>query len=186
MRMFMIALAAMLALGCLGQPASPQNATPPAQNQATPPAQQPPPSQPTGDGTIIEVPPTGNGGTGGTAPPGAQEDCATLTPNCGSCIAKAGCGWCKSSNGCFAGDADGPAGDIQCQDADWAVTDAECQAPSSPQGSSCAEQVGCGNCLTGEGCKFCRQGTVCADINSPDSCFGGWITDYYVCAAGSQ
>jgi hypothetical protein len=66
------------------------------------------------------------------------------------------------------------------------VTEEGCQAPSSPQGSTCAEQFGCGNCLSGDGCKFCRQGAVCADVSSADDCFGGWLTEFYQCAAGSQ
>lgn len=182
---FVLAALALLLFGC-GAPAQPQkNETPPAQPPAQPPAAppaQPPPATPPAappPGTAPPSPPP-------SGTPAPQEECATLTPNCGSCIEKAGCGWCKSSSACFAGTADGPAGDIECQPADWAVTEEQCQAPSSPQGTNCAEQVGCGNCLSGEGCKFCRQGSVCADIGSPDSCFGGWITDFYVCAAGSQ
>lgn len=179
------AVLALLLAGC-GAPAQ-KNETPPAQPPAQPPPTAPPAQPPTAPPT---TPPTTNVTPPPTTPPpsgtATQEECATLTANCATCIQKAGCGWCKSSSACFAGDANGPSGDIQCQPADWALTDAGCQAPSSPQGTTCAAQVGCGACLSGEGCKFCRQGSVCADINSPDSCFGGWIEDFYVCAAGSQ
>ncbi len=31
----------------------------------------------------------------------SQNDCSSLSPNCETCVAQAGCGWCKSRNGCF-------------------------------------------------------------------------------------
>jgi hypothetical protein len=179
---------ALVLAGC-GSPAPPaknvtgNNQSPPAQPppSGVPPATSPPPSQPPVNNTTVT--PTPPPPTGGTT---TQQDCATLTPNCGACIDKPGCGWCKSSSSCFKGDSSGPAGDIQCQPADWAVTEEACQAPTSPQGTTCAEQVGCGNCLSGDGCKFCRQGAVCAGVSSADDCFGGWLTEFYQCAAGSQ
>ncbi len=187
----LIAISALLLAGCFGQapsaPQQPANATAPAVNNTT----QQVPAAP-GSNVTPPAPSNGTGGPSpappqqGGAPPAPQVNCATLTPNCGSCIAVAGCGWCKSSNSCLSGDASGPATASQCPQADWAVTSSQCQAPTSPQGTSCAQQVGCGNCLSGSGCKFCRQGAICTDASSNDSCFGGWITDYYVCAAGSQ
>ena len=64
-----------------------------------------------GDGTIIEAPepedeeePPPYTGPSATS----QEECATMTPDCGSCVSKPGCGWCKSSNSCFIGTASGP------------------------------------------------------------------------------
>jgi hypothetical protein len=185
MRILVIFALALLIAGC-GAPAQPAENKSQDGAMEQPPAQQPPPAQPPAQPPPPPqaVPPPAQPPPSVT--PAPQQECATLTPNCGSCIAKAGCGWCKSSSACFSGNADGPAGDIQCQPADWATTEEECQAPSSPQGTKCAEQFGCGNCLSGEGCKFCRQGAVCADITSTDDCFGGWLTEFYQCAAGSQ
>ena len=186
--LMVLAFAAILMAGCFGStPPAPQaqngTAVPPAANNTT--AQ--PPAAPVANAT---APAPSNGtaapppATGGTTT--SQVNCATLTPDCNSCIAKAGCGWCKSTSACYSGDASGPSGTIQCQPADWSVSAAGCQAPTSPQGTSCGQQVGCGNCLSGSGCKFCRQGAICADASSTEDCFGGWITNYYVCAAGSQ
>ncbi len=184
-----MAFAAILLAGCFGTaPAAPQanNTTaPPAANNTTG-------QMPALPGSNVTPPPPS--GTGGPSPapsqqgtaPSSQVDCATLTPDCGSCIAKAGCGWCKSASACYSGNASGPSGTLKCQPADWAVTSDQCQAPTSPQGTSCSQQVGCGNCLSGSGCKFCRQGAICTDASSTQDCFGGWITNYYVCAAGSQ
>jgi hypothetical protein len=186
---FVMAVAALFMAGCFGSaPPAPQNGSAAApQNNTTAPQM---PAAPGNNAT----PPAANE-TGGPSPapaqqgggtaPAPQVNCATLTPDCGSCIAVAGCGWCKTSNSCLSGDASGPASG-QCPQADWAVTAQACQAPSSPQGTDCAQQVGCGSCLSGSGCKFCRQGAVCADSSSTEDCFGGWITNYYVCAAGSQ
>ncbi|HSB46736.1 MAG TPA: hypothetical protein VLD37_01895 [Candidatus Bilamarchaeum sp.] len=188
----LLIVAALVLAGC-GSPAPPAKGGSPPANQS-PPAQQPPsggttspppttapPAQNNTSGTTTQPPPP----SGGTA---TQADCATMTPNCGACIEKAGCGWCKTSNGCYRGDASGPAGDIQCQPADWAVTSQACEAPSSPVGSTCAEQYNCAHCLTGSGCKWCIDGSRCVDSSNTDVCPNGlgWLTQSYQCNLASR
>lgn len=147
------------------------------------------PEQPpvTGEGTIIDVPSASGGaetGTQNTKPAASQQDCATLSPSCGTCVSKPNCGWCKGSNGCYFGDENGPA-DAQCQQSDWALTPQECEAPASPEGTSCEEQTNCAFCLSGSGCKWCQEGTKCRDTSSTESCgAGGWRTISYQCYAG--
>lgn len=146
----------------------------------------PPPQQnhPTGDGVIIDVGGNtggGNGSSGGTA--ATQQDCATMTGSCAQCVAKQGCGWCKSSNSCFIGDAGGP--DVSsCQPGDWTVTEAGCATPAG--GSSCTKQTNCAFCLSGSGCKWCIQGSRCVDASSTDACTGGWLTQSFQCNYASR
>ena len=142
----------------------------------------------TGEGTIIDAESGPGGGTTvmpSDKPATNQQDCATLTANCDACISKPNCGWCKSSMGCYYGDAEGPfAG--QCNDADWAVIAQECEAPSSPEGSACSQQTNCAFCLSGSGCKWCIQGTKCVDASSTEPCFGGWLNKSYQCNYASR
>lgn len=150
----------------------PQNASPPSTTQA--------PSQ----GMIVTVgnTTTGTGGSAGV-PANSQVDCATMTPTCGACVAKAGCGWCKGSNGCYIGTASGPSGDVTCQPADWTVSADGCAAPVG--GNTCESKTNCADCLSGSGCKWCQSGTKCATNSSTDSCAsGGWRTVSYQCYGG--
>lgn len=140
---------------------------------------------PGGNGTIIEAPP---GPGGDTTPPSggvarSQADCATLTPTCAACLAKQNCGWCKSSNSCFLGDASGPSVS-SCPAAEWTVTEAGCTAPAG--GSGCSAQTNCVSCLSGSGCKWCIQGSKCAPASSAESCFGGWLEVTYQCNYASR
>jgi hypothetical protein len=200
----MVILAALvlslLIFGCCGQtpispgPSNPEGNGTPIQSgdngttggtgATTPPAdtgtgtQQPP----TGEGTIVDV-----GGSTGTGSAGvaanSQADCATRTATCGECIAKQGCGWCKSRNGCFYGDANGPAGDVTCEQVNWAMSDSACAAPVG--GNTCTSKTNCADCLSGSGCKWCQIGTMCASADSTESCStGGWRTKSYECYAG--
>jgi hypothetical protein len=116
-------------------------------------------------------------------PAGAQEDCATMTPTCAACLAKPGCGWCKASNSCFAGNRSGPAVS-SCPAAEWTTTESGCAAPAG--GSSCAKQTNCASCLSGSGCKWCIQGSRCADASAQESCLGGWLTASYQCNYASR
>jgi hypothetical protein len=135
---------------------------------------------PTGEGTIVDV----GGSLGGNGNPAAtQEDCATMTPTCADCIAKAGCGWCKNPAGCYKGDSSGPSGTVSCQPGDWALSLQQCQAPAG--GSSCSSKTNCADCLSGSGCQWCISGTVCADAGAGGDCgSGGWKTKSYECYAG--
>jgi hypothetical protein len=141
------------------------------------------PQPPTGDGVIVDVGNT-TGGSGTTVNPAtSQQDCATLTPTCGACISKPGCGWCKTSNTCFYGDANGPKNDATCQSADWSTTEQGCQAPVG--GTSCGSKTNCADCLSGSSCKWCQEGTKCADSQSSETCAsGGWRTKSYMCYGG--
>jgi len=148
-------------------------------------------ASPTGTGTGTQPPPTGEGvivdvgGTSGSAgvPAASQVDCSTMTPTCGDCVAKAGCGWCKSRNGCFYGDASGPSGDVTCEQVNWAATESACAAPVG--GNTCSSKTNCADCLSGSGCKWCQEGTFCAGTDSAESCgAGGWRTTSYQCYAG--
>jgi hypothetical protein len=195
---------ALLIFGCCGQtplspaPSGPGETGTPAQGagngttagneSVTPPADtgtgsQPPPP-PTGDGTIIDV--GGNtGSSGGSSgkPASSQADCATMTPTCSDCVAKDGCGWCKSRNGCFYGDATGPAGDVTCEQVNWATSESACAAPVG--GNTCSSKTNCADCLSGSGCKWCQIGTKCASADSAEACtVGGWRTKIYECYAG--
>ncbi len=193
-------IAAVLWAGCTGQTAAPQpqggtqpvqNATVPeapagGTNATTPPAG----SNATGEGNIIEAPSGPGSGsvtppTGNEKPATSQQDCATLTPTCGTCIAIANCGWCKASNSCLYGNASGPLSG-QCQPADWATTSVECEAPASPEGMTCGQQTNCAFCLSGSGCKWCIQGTKCVPADSTESCFGGWLTESFQCNYASR
>ena len=142
-----------------------------------------------GEGTIIEAPsgttptePNGNTPSTGTT----QQDCSTLAASCDQCVAKAGCGWCKTSNGCYKGDANGPSGDVNCQPADWAATEEKCKAPTTTAGTKCSEQPNCAFCLSGTGCKWCIQGAKCVDANSNEECFGGYMTKSFQCNFASR
>jgi len=115
--------------------------------------------------------------------PAAQEVCATVTPDCASCIAKSGCGWCKSSNSCFSGNTSGPVVS-SCPEADWVVTSDKCVVPV--RDSECSRLTNCASCLTGSGCKWCIQGSVCTDASSQDSCLGGWLNKSYQCNYASR
>ncbi len=109
-------------------------------------------------------------------------DCSSLTPECGACIAKPGCGWCKSLNSCLQGDASGPSGNT-CPAVDWATTPTECTGPVG--GNSCVSKTNCADCLSGSGCKWCQEGTKCADASSTDNCAaGGWRNTSYECYGG--
>ena len=198
--MLIVAIAlSLVAAGCCGQtPVSPApdgtgGSAQPAQGgetggtgNATPPdgtgtGTQPPP---TGEGTIVDVGgSTGTGGGSAGVPAGSQVDCSTMTPTCGDCVAKAGCGWCKSRNGCFYGDSSGPAGDVTCEEVNWATTESACAAPVG--GNTCSSKTNCADCLSGSGCKWCQEGTFCASEDSAESCgAGGWRTTSYQCYAG--
>lgn len=111
-----------------------------------------------------------------------QEECATMAPDCESCIAKDGCGWCKTRNGCFAGTSSGPA-DVDCAEGDWAKTENQCAAPAG--GSTCGQQTNCAACTTGSACKWCRQGSICVEADNAATCLGGWLTEAYQCAQTS-
>jgi hypothetical protein len=177
--------AALLISGCCGQALPPapsgtgnggeQNTTPPADQGTggidTPPVDQP--SQPTGDGTIIEVP--DQSGTGDVA--SSQTDCATMSATCGTCLSKSGCGWCKATNSCLFGDASGPKVS-QCPSADWSLTEEGCRVAPENQ---CGSITNCATCLSGTGCKWCIQGSRCSGSSDADSCLGGWLDKSYQC-----
>ncbi|MBD3210071.1 hypothetical protein GF318_01700 [Candidatus Micrarchaeota archaeon] len=112
-----------------------------------------------------------------------QTDCATMTPDCESCLAKTGCGWCKSSNSCLLGDESGP-GVSSCPEGKWTVTVQGCSVVE--EGESCSDITTCSDCLSGTGCKWCIQGTKCVPESSPEECFGGWLTESYQCAYASR
>ncbi len=173
----LLAVGILIAAGCTGtQTAKNESGTPavvPAGNNGT--APQPAPTENASapaSPTPAPVPTTN--------PAATQADCATLSPNCGSCISKPGCGWCKTSNSCFLGNSNGPSVG-QCQPADWAVTDSECKAPTTTVGTTCAQQYNCAQCLSGSGCKWCIQGSKCTDSDSSEDCFGGWLNQSYQC-----
>ena len=131
-----------------------------------------------GDGTIVDVKDTT------TSNAKSQVDCSTVAPTCDSCLSKAGCGWCKSRNGCFFGGPQGPAGDVTCEPVDWATSKSACSAPVG--GDSCVSKTNCADCLTGSGCKWCQEGTKCTDASASDVCAsGGWRTKSYECYGGS-
>jgi len=143
--------------------------------------------EPTGEGMIVDAGNTTEGGgnaASGVKAATSQQDCATLTPTCGACVAKPGCGWCKTSSTCFYGDANGPKNDATCQKADWSVTEQGCQAPVG--GTSCSSKTNCADCLTGSNCMWCQEGTKCSGIQSSETCAsGGWRTKGYQCYGGS-
>jgi hypothetical protein len=138
-----------------------------------------PAPQPTGDGVIIDV---------ADPKPGVaydQQDCATLSADCSSCVAKENCGWCKRDTaGCFYGDEDGPIGTAKCAEVDWAYSLSSCQAPAG--GGSCSDETNCADCLSGEGCKWCIQGSVCTDAKDGSECFGTWMTESFQCLYASR
>ncbi|MFH0738018.1 MAG: hypothetical protein V1827_05860 [Candidatus Micrarchaeota archaeon] len=184
---FALALISVLVIsGCCGQAVSPapsgtgedggqqlpqENLTP-AGGDETPPEDEP--AQPTGDGTIIEVP--DQSGTGDVAQ--SQEECATMSATCGQCLSKSGCGFCKSTNSCLLGDADGP-GVSSCPEADWTVTEEGCNVV--PNEDMCGSITNCATCLSGSGCKWCIQGSICRGASNTDSCVGGWLDKSYQC-----
>jgi hypothetical protein len=116
----------------------------------------------------------------------SQNDCSTLSPNCETCVAQSGCGWCKSRNGCFFGDASGPAAGIaDCPAADWAYDEQACQG--SKGGISCEENWNCADCLSGSGCMWCIDGSKCASEGTSDECkVGGWLKESFQCNYASR
>jgi hypothetical protein len=181
--------AALLLAGC-GAPAAPaKNDSVMVKNDTVMENKTEEPAPPPSTGTPPTNPQPANTSAKPPAPSGTatQQECATMTPNCGACIAKAGCGWCKTSSGCYVGNVDGPAV-VDCQPGDWAVTEEECKAPSSPVGSTCAEQYNCAHCLSGSGCKWCIEGSKCVDASSADACSSGlgWLTQSYQCNLASR
>jgi hypothetical protein len=135
--------------------------------------------------TILDVGDTTGGGDdwGSETPASSQADCATMTPTCSDCVAKQGCGWCKSRNGCFSGSAGGPGGDVTCEEVNWAFSESACAAPVG--GEECASKTNCADCMSGSGCKWCQEGTKCVDASSSETCgAGGWRTKIYMCYAG--
>jgi hypothetical protein len=195
---FIVALAIALALsGCCGQtpiaPSPGQAGQGNAQDNATAEGSGGAPQEPaqpaTGEGTIIEATPGAgdgsvSGGAGAGKPASSQQDCATLSQNCGSCVAKAGCGWCKSTNACYLGDSEGPAADVACPEGEWAVTESGCSLEAS--GKKCEDQYNCAFCLSGTGCQWCIQGSKCAPAGTSEECFGGWLTQSYQCNYASR
>lgn len=115
-----------------------------------------------------------------------QNDCSTLSPNCETCVAQAGCGWCKSRNGCFFGDEAGPApGIADCPAADWAYDEQACQG--SKGGISCEENWNCADCLSGSGCMWCIDGSRCASEGTTEECkVGGWLKESFQCNYASR
>lgn len=188
----LILVMVLLLAGCTSQTAQTQQ---PAANTSaqTPPSQpvQQPPAMPANNTTMENqtAPAPSPAPAPAPAPPPSgkvahsQADCAVLTPDCGSCVAISGCGWCKTSNSCFYGDANGPKAG-QCQMGDWAVNQSSCAGPTG--GSNCASQTNCVSCLSGSSCKFCIQGTRCVDASSTDSCLGGWLNISYQCNYASR
>jgi hypothetical protein len=185
----MLVLAAAMLAGCCGiaiPPAGQGNNTVQAQPDTVPPLQDLP-VQPV-------LPQNNTGGSNNTGQnqtvnatqdkqPGSQEDCATMTPTCGACVAKPGCGWCKSSNSCFAGSSAGPVVS-SCPSHEWTIVESGCAAPAG--GSTCAKQTNCASCLSGSGCKWCIQESKCADASFSDQCFGGWLNVSYQCNYASR
>lgn len=148
------------------------------------------PTQPAaGEGTIIDA--TGGAGDGSVSggatagkPATSQQDCATLSQNCGTCTAKANCGWCKATNACYFGNEDGPYGDVACPTSEWSVTESGCSLVSS--GKTCESQTNCAFCLSGTGCQWCIQGSKCASAGTSEQCFGGWLTQSFQCNYASR
>ncbi|MFN7991326.1 MAG: hypothetical protein U0R44_04175 [Candidatus Micrarchaeia archaeon] len=173
-----LALSVLLSAGCTGNQPVKNDSKAPAANATPQPAPDGTPQAPTAPAPSPA--PTGN-------PPAPQTECATMSPDCGSCIAKSGCGWCKTSNSCLSGDANGPVSG-QCQPADWAMNGQECKAPTTTSGPTCAEQYNCAFCLSGSGCKWCIDGSRCVDASSADVCPNGlgWLTQSYQCNLASR
>ncbi len=172
-----VLFAAALVLGCTSPQApapmnvsptvnTPQNVTQPTVNVTPPP---------------VNNTPVVNATVAPTTPP--PVDCSALSPTCGDCVAKPGCGWCKSVNGCLQGTTSGPTGNVVCAAVDWATTQTACAGPVG--GSSCSSKTNCADCLSGSGCKWCQEGTKCTDASSTDDCAsGGWRNASYECYAG--
>jgi hypothetical protein len=118
-----------------------------------------------------------------SGPAGDQQDCATMSADCESCIAKQGCGWCKTSNSCFIGNEAGPSVST-CEPGDWTFDVSQCEGPKG--GGTCEAQYNCADCLTGTGCKWCIQGSVCVSADSTEECFGGWLTESFRCNYASR
>lgn len=141
---------------------------------------------PGGEGTIIEAP----SGPGGEEPPDytgppatSQEECATMTPDCESCISKTGCGWCKFSNSCLIGTSSGPSVS-SCPPDQWTVSESGCSVVEEEE--DCYDLTNCAFCLSGSGCKWCIQGSLCAPESSTEECFGDWLTESYQCNYASR
>jgi hypothetical protein len=148
------------------------------------------PTQPaTGEGTILDA--TGGAGSGGVSggatagqAAASQQDCATLSQNCGTCTAKANCGWCKGTNACYFGDSEGPAGSNSCPSSEWTVTESGCSIAAG--GKTCESQTNCAFCLSGTGCQWCIQGSKCAPAGTSEQCFGGWLSQSFQCNYASR
>jgi hypothetical protein len=144
------------------------------------------PTDASGQGQIIDVtnPGTDNQGTSGSGTTATtQQECSTVTPTCGDCVAKPGCGWCKSSNSCFLGGPSGPSVS-SCNAGEWTTTQTGCLAPVG--GNTCAQKTNCADCLSGSGCAWCIDGSKCANINGGGSCASGWKDKIYMCNYASR
>ncbi len=143
------------------------------------------PTDANGQGQIIDVTnPSGSQGTSGSGIIATtQQECATLTPTCGDCVAKQGCGWCKSSNSCLLGDSNGPSAST-CKADEWTTTQNGCLQPVGVGG--CSSKTNCADCLSGSGCAYCIDGSVCAPVNGGGSCSSGWKDKIYMCNYASR
>lgn len=167
-----IVLAIFLLFGCTGNQTNTGTQTPSTgRAQTTPSTNGTSPVQTTpatGEGTIYDV------GNNSGVPAQSQADCATLSPDCGSCLSKPGCGWCKSKNGCFFG---GKPSD--CQPSDWTTSVGSCTAPVG--NPSCSSQTNCPSCLSGSGCQWCIDGSKCTSVGSSDTCPSGYLSTSFQC-----
>jgi hypothetical protein len=112
----------------------------------------------------------------------SQADCSTLAPDCGSCLAKEGCSWCKDTNACYY---EGIVPTISsCNPNAWATNLNECKIV--PAGESCSKITNCADCLSGTGCSWCIQGSLCSADSSQENCFGGWLENSYQCNYASR
>jgi hypothetical protein len=71
-----------------------------------------------------------------------------------------------------------------CDPNNWATTANQCKIV--PTGESCSQLTNCADCLAGEGCQWCIQGSKCASKTSAESCFGGWLENSYQCNYASR
>lgn len=179
MKLLLVMFSVLLLFGCSGSTPKETNTQSPSA-ETTKPAEITKPAETTQPTPTPSPSPTGTSGTIsiGETITVTQEDCATLTPTCDSCLMKKGCGWCKSSNSCLLGSSTGPSKG-NCEIKDWAYSASACSVTAD--GSSCGSKTNCASCLSGTGCKWCIQGAKCVPNDSSETCFGGWQNLSYQC-----
>ncbi len=110
---------------------------------------------------------------------------------CDACIARPGCGFCRTSAGdfsCLQGGALGPAGYGECEGGLWSFRTCSESAPLPPE-SACEARTDCSRCSNTNGCGWCIASNRCmrGSFAGPfeATCASGWVPEYVSSGSGT-